>query len=351
MSVKESGKPPSTLGTRGISAVGLVLAAWPLLSAHNAPALAAITASWLFVTGVALGCVVLSAVSEVAGARWSKLIRPPCERAVRLLPLSFGVLLALTIVGPHWLPWVGHVAAGRAWYLNLPAFYVRTLGGALLVFGLAIAYVSARVAGRPAVRAAIWFLISYAVVLTLWAMDFVLALDPEWVSPLIGGFYFMGSFLGGIAVAALLASPAPLGGLRHDLGKLLFGFSVFWMYLFFTQSLVIWYGDLPEDTRFVLERREGPWLWMGILSAVCVFFIPFVVLMREVAKRNARVLSACACLVLVGLWLMLQLLVVRSLTPELSAGVLSAAVGSTLFMGAWLVAEVRAGARAMLRPA
>jgi hypothetical protein len=322
---------------RVMSVLGLALSAWPLLLSDDRPALAAITASWLFVTGIAFGCIVLSAISEVTGAHFSDLVRPACERAAGLLPLSFATLLALSLLAPRFLPWVNHpVDTGRTWWLNLPAFYGRTLIGGLALFGSATAYVKARSQRRPARREAILFLIAFVVVTTIWSVDFILALDPEWVSPLIGAFYFMGSFLGGVAIAALMAASPPRVALRHDLGKLLFGFCVFWTYLLFTQVLVIWYGDLPEDTGFLIERRDGAWGIVAIVSVVLVFLIPFVVLMRESAKRDTRVLAFCAALVLCGLWLMTQLLVVPSLAPELTPAVASAALGSTLFFGTWL---------------
>ena len=112
--------------------------------------------------------------------------------------------------------------------------------------------------------------VTYAMVFTLVAFDGIMALQPHWFSNLLGGFYFMGSFLGAHMLLALLAmyrrhpdrrlEPDFSPKQRHDLGKLCFGFTVFWAYLMWAQFLVIWYGNLPEETGFVFARLWGAWL-------------------------------------------------------------------------------------------
>ena len=113
----------------------------------------------------------------------------------------------------------------------------------------------------------------YALVFTLIAFDGIMALQPHWFSNLLGGLYFMGSFLGRPHAARahddLRRSPDRASGdlicpkQRHDLGKLCFGFTVFWTYLMWAQFLVIWYGNLPEETGFVFSRLWGTWLPVG----------------------------------------------------------------------------------------
>ena len=117
-------------------------------------------------------------------------------------------------------------------------------------------------------RLAPLYVVLYAMVFTLVAFDGIMALQPHWFSNLLGGFYFMGSFLGAHMLLALMAmyGAAHLGiadlvspKQRHDLGKLCFGFTVFWTYLMWAQFLVIWYGNLPEETGFVFARLWGHW--------------------------------------------------------------------------------------------
>ncbi len=321
--------------------VGLLLAAWPLLSFPAGAAWGAILASWLFVTGAALGCVVLSATCRVVYARWSESLVSRCETAVGLLPWSFGVLLAISAAGPFWLPWVGHAAPERQWWLNVPFFEIRQVVLALLLFGLARLHVRTPARAPEARGRAVAFLIAFAVVTTLWTVDFVMALDPVWVDPMLGGFYFMGSFLGGVATAILYGADES-GDLRHDVGKLFFGLAVFWGYLLFVQTLVIWYGNQTDETAFVLARLASPWRQIGFASVLLVFLAPFTLLMREAAKRKARLLRAGAAGVLAGLWLEMQLLVLPSLTPHPTLPVLSAGLGCLLFLGSRLLVALQA---------
>ncbi|MHB8419392.1 MAG: hypothetical protein ACYDCL_15060 [Myxococcales bacterium] len=332
--------------TRVLGGVGLALAAWAVFSSPDA--WGAIAASWLFATGVALGCVVLSAATRVVGAQWADEVLPFCRRVVAFFPWSFAVLVVLVAAGPHWLPWArGAVAPERRWWLSYPRFAAREVIAAAVLFALAFRQVRAPREG-PA-TGAILFLLGYVVVMTLWATDFVMALDREWVNPLLGAYLFMGGFLGGTAAATLAAARRPgAGGLRHDVGKLLFGLAVFWGYLTFVQVLVIWYGDLPEETSFVATRLAAPWRQLGLIAAGLVFVAPFVLLMREQGKRRIGLISACAAGVLGGLWVETQLLVLPSLSVTSTPAMWAAALGSGLFLMSRLVAA-STDARAELR--
>ena len=314
---------------------GLALAVWPLFGSSAAQAWGAIAASWLFVTGAALGCVALSAASRIAAARFADRLLPFCERAEAFLPWSFGVLALLILAGPHWLPWMSQpVALSRRWWLNPTTFAIRELGATALLFWLARRCVRAP---RSSLRPAIIFVLAFAAILTVWAVDFILALDREWVSALIGAYYFMGSFLAGVALASLRASASTESDdLRHDTGKLLFGFSVFWAYLFWAQFLTIWYGNLPAEIGFVVRREHEPWLPFALAAIVLVFILPFGALMREVAKRRPWILSSCAVGILAGLWLNLYVLIAPSLGPLPSVGSISAGLGSLICLGALL---------------
>ena len=138
------------------------------------------------------------------------------------------------------------------------------------------------------------YVVIYAIVFTLIAFDGIMALQPHWFSNLLGGFYFMGSFLGAHMLLALMMiyGAAHLGVAdlvspkqRHDLGKLCFGFTVFWTYLMWAQFLVIWYGNLPEETGFVFARLWGPWLPIGTAVVFGMFLIPFFGLLGVAPKK------------------------------------------------------------------
>ncbi len=140
-------------------------------------------------------------------------------------------------------------------------------------------------------RLAPTYVVLYAIVFTLVAFDGIMALQPHWFSNLLGGFFFMGSFLGAHMLLALMTiyGAAHLGVAdlvspkqRHDLGKLCFGFTVFWTYLMWAQFLVIWYGNLPEETGFVFARLWGHWLPIGSAVVLGMFIVP---VLRPAGRR------------------------------------------------------------------
>jgi hypothetical protein len=188
----------------------------------------------------------------------------------------------------------------------------------------------------------------YAIVATIVAFDCVMALQPHWFSNLLGGFYFMGSFLGGHTLLVLLmlygrrqlaisdlVSPKQ----RHDLGKMCFGFTVFWAYLMWAQFLVIWYGNLPEETGFVFARLWGPWLPVGRWVFLGMFLIPCWGLIWVAAKKSGFFLGLFAMVSLVALWLERYLLVTPSITAQAGPPFALAEAGPLLgFLGFFLLA-------------
>jgi hypothetical protein len=173
-------------------------------------------------------------------------------------------------------------------------------------------------------RLAPTYAVMYAYVFTVLAFDAIMALQPHWFSNLLGGFIFMGSFLGAHMLLALLSiyGAAHLGvsdlvspKQRHDLGKLCFGFSVFWTYLMWAQFLVIWYGNLPEETGFVFARLWGHWLPIGKAVLLGMFVIPFFGLLGVAPKKSRVTFGFFATVSLTALWLERYLLVMPSISP------------------------------------
>lgn len=315
--------------------------------------------NFLFFTGLAHAGVALSALLQVTSARWARPLKRPIEAASAFLPVS-GLLLAILLIGlPAWAPWTDEPADARRGWLDLPLFAVRESAAFLLLSGLCLAYVRCSV--RPDVglldetgaRRATGFarrlirnwrgveaerargqrrrrllaplvLIAFGWVQSLVAFDFVVALDPHWYSALAGGYFFTGSLLAGAALLALAAGwgrrPLGLGdhvGRRHmrDAGALLFGVATLWAYLLWSQYLVIWYGDLPEETAFVARRMRGPWAPFTWLALGLAFAAPFAALLGRRMKASASGLSAVALAVLAGIWLERFVLVSPSLRP------------------------------------
>jgi hypothetical protein len=182
----------------------------------------------------------------------------------------------------------------------------------------------------------------YALVFTMVAFDGIMALQPHWFSNLLGGWYFMGSFLGAHTLLALmmlygenqvgireLISPKQ----RHDLGKMIFGFTVFWTYLMWAQFLVIWYGNLPEETGFVFSRLWGPWRPIGAAVGIGMFVVPFWGLIGARPKKMRFTLGFFAAISLIALWLERYLLVLPSITAEHGPPFGIPEIGATLLLG------------------
>lgn len=302
-------------------AMGAVTFVWNALGPNSARTWGVLIANWLFFAGLAMGAVAFRAALALAKAQWATSLLP-LTRAVTSFVPPLAILLAVLTLGlREWATWTHGTAAAKSFWLNVPFFVARQLGGAGVLFWLAHRLTRRDQADDPGVETgassalAVGFCLVYALVLSVWSFDFVLALDHEWVSTLIGPHLFMGAFLSGVAFVTVgaIATGVSTAAQRHDLGKLCFGLSVFWAYLLWSQYLPIWFGNLPEEIGFVLRRTEPPWGSLSMLTVGLTFIVPFVGLMHERAKRAPRVLATFAFCVLLGLWLERHLLVVPSL--------------------------------------
>jgi hypothetical protein len=190
--------------------------------------------------------------------------------------------------------------------------------------------------------------IAYAFVLSLLAFDLIMSLDPHWYSTLFGAYYFMGSFYSGLSALYLLSQIfqrfSGSGELIrahlhphhiHDLGKLVFAFCLFTGYLFYVQFLVIWYGNLPEETRYVILRvRFTPWEPVAWTILALIFIVPFLGLLRRKNKMNPAVILFLSGSILVGMWLERFILVAPSIWKgeELPLGLMEVLI-SAGFLG------------------
>jgi hypothetical protein len=200
-----------------------------------------------------------------------------------------------------------------------------------------------RLENRDAItRDAAVLVVAYAFGYSLLAFDLMMSLAHKWVSNLFGAFYFMGSFLAALMALAVLAvalrRPMGLAALisakqLHDLGKLCFGFTVFWAYLMWSQFLVIWYGNLPDETFFIFYRLIGPWKPVGVAVFLLVFVVPFVGLLGARPKRYPPTLAAFALVSLVGIWLERYLEVVPSINGGAGPALGLPELGVTLLFG------------------
>jgi hypothetical protein len=352
--------PAGTLLTVGavLAVIGFGLFVILLAGGDPGRAWRAFHINFLFFTGLSLGGIVFAAIQKLSQGVWAGAITRFAEAGVAFLPVSLVCFMVL-FLGRHYLfPWIEHPTPIRGNWLTAPAVFWRDLVALLVVFGVATAFVYqdlkpdvaelknrvtgrradlfARIAGNytgtPAEAAAhrhrlnvlsSVLLVVYAYGLTLVAFDLIMSLAPYWVSTLFGAFYFMGAFLNGLAVLGLmmiywrskLGLQQAIGRQQfHDLGKLIFGFSVFWAYLMFSQVLVIWYGNLREETSFIFYRLWGEWRPVSILVLLMVFLIPFWGLIWVKSKVTPLTFGLFSAIIICGIWLERFLLVQPSLT-------------------------------------
>jgi hypothetical protein len=169
------------------------------------------------------------------------------------------------------------------------------------------------------------FIVFFAVGISVSAFDWIGSLDPSWSSTMFAVYVFAGAFVGGIAAitlaTVLLMRRPPLRAAvgdaqLHDLGKLLFAFSIFWAYIWVCQYLLIWYGNIPEEIGHFVTRTNGAWLPLFVANVLINFVVPFLGLLSVRAKLDPRRLALISVTVLVGRWLDLYLLIMPAVSPE-----------------------------------
>jgi hypothetical protein len=285
-----------------------------------------------YLLSLGLGALVFVALQYVTGAGWSVALRRVPEAMAATLPVAALGLGIVFLAGPSLYPWASPPPEGagaenplrHAWwtqpfFLARAAFYLACW----LLLAVALVRTSRRQDrdGEPAhsrtnVRLSAIFLVVFAVTFWLASQDWLQSLDPEWSSTLFAVYQFAGLFLGGLAGITLLAvclrwlgpfRDVLTGAHAHDLGKLLFGFSTFWMYLWFCQYLLTWYVNNPEEAAWFARRLRGGWAPLFFLNVVLNWAVPFLVLMPRATKQRLGVLAAVSLVVLAGRWLDLYL--------------------------------------------
>jgi hypothetical protein len=286
--------------------------------------------------GLGLGAAVLLALLSVTGARWSDDLRPVVERLTELL-VPGGAIVAIVLISfPALYPWARGPGVTyspfQAMWLNRPFFLLRAFVYLVLWVGLVFLLVRASrrrslslqetsnpdASDPQGIRISAAFLVAFALTCWLASTDWIMSLEPNWSSTIFGVYHFAGMFLGALAAVVVLAfwfdRLGAFGGRLssnrwRDLGTLLFSFSSFWMYIWLSQYLLIWYVNHPDETDYYVRRLQEPWLPLFIASLVLNWGVPFLVLLFRPAKENSWVLLAVAIVVLLGRWVDLYLMV------------------------------------------
>jgi hypothetical protein len=301
---------------------------------HNRPWSALLVNSFFFMA-IGLGALFFLAVQYAAKAGWSIGLTRVMEAVALFMPFPLIVILILVLLGQfhmhhlwHWMDpelyveggdHYDPIIAGKQGYLNFGFFFLRAI---IYLLGWTLAAVWIRKnslkedeAGgldyyNKNFRIAAIFLVFFGVTSSTAAWDFIMSIDTHWFSTLFGWYTFAGIFVTSIAALALLTVYLKNHGYiewinenhLQDLGKFMFAFSVFWTYLWFSQYMLIWYSNIPEEVTYYMQRFGEYKLWFFIMVALN-FAFPVLLVMSRDAKRTSGLLVFAAIFVLIGHWL------------------------------------------------
>ncbi len=315
--------------------------------------------------GISVGASMTAIIVHIVRATWSAPIKRVAEANVSFFWVAWLMLLATYFGKEYLFYWGTKPMPGREWWMEPDFVYVRhalCLGGLFLLIytfvrkGLRgdIGVLRERTKNKepwnlnefddlvgkwqgeavevPAIdqsrsKMAPLLVFCYAILYSLFAFEMVMGMDPVFYANMFGGFVFVGNILGGWAILSLTVlcirsmNPeyAACAGRQqfHDLGKLTCGFCILWAYLFFAQFLPMWYGNMPEETQWlILRTREDPWRTLSWVTLAMCFITPFILLISEDVKKTPLAFSMVCCILLVGLWIERYILIMPQISPD-----------------------------------
>jgi hypothetical protein len=297
--------------------------------------------AYLYWAGLAIGCLGVFMVYSLTGGAWGVSVRRLLEAGAGTMPLVAVLFVPLLFGLHHLYPWTDagtmmadEVLRAKVPYLNVSFFVARAAiyfaAWLTLVFFLMRWSKAQDRTGDPRFETLLRKLSGGGLVVlgftvTFAAFDWVMSLDPHWMSTVFGMLFLAGQGLGAmalvIAAAFLLSRRENFGRIfvptiLNDLGNLLLAFVMVWAYLSFSQLLIIWAGNLPEEIPWYLHRIEGGWRYVAMSLAVFYFAVPFLVLLGRSNKRQHRRLASIAVGILAARALEMFYLVM----PEFSHG-------------------------------
>jgi hypothetical protein len=305
-------------------------------------AYAAFLLGYVYVLFLSVAGIFFTAMHYLVGATWSVVVRRVAEAFTAWMPFALLFFLLLILGVPKLYVWSNppavvpheaeHVTKGG--YLSLPFFTFRN--ALIMAVWTFFAFVFRRnsirqdatrdpALTRKSLRLAPAFVVIFAITITLVGFDLLMSLEPLWYSTIFGVYCFAGLWQSGLAALTiaviLLRRNGALAGIvsrfhYHDLGKYMIAFSIFWMYIAFSQFMLIWYANLPEEIEWLIPRTYTGWGKIGILLMVCKFAIPFLALLHQRMKESETALLTVAAVILMGQWIDLYWLILPAFSPE-----------------------------------
>ncbi|MDK9699104.1 MAG: hypothetical protein OEM52_02990 [bacterium] len=351
----------------GVAAIGAIL--WGIgLAMDPLRGWSAYIINFCFVFFFALSGVVFTAIQYMTSAQWSPAIRRIPEGMTAFLPLGI-LFIALYWFGvPKLYEWSdtwtnfhglsSEVHRTKTTWLSQPFFTVRQIIFAAIWLLFATLMVknslkqdkeNAPQLSKVNTKLSIAFIIFFALSFSVASYDWLMSLEPTWFSTMFGVYTFTGLFQSGIAVIAIFAIlmrrsgalPITKSGHIRDLGGFIFGMSTFMSYIGFSQYMLIWYANLPEETFYFMKRSQEGWWIIFVLLPLLKFVIPFAFLLSADAKRNEKVLLFVAGCVIAGQWLDLYWMVLPAHYAKLTLPGIADVGGLLFFSGLFIVMTLR----------
>ncbi len=292
--------------------------------------------AWLFFSGISFGAIPLLGIHFLTSSIWGRAAGIPAQAAARILPVMLVLIIPVLLLLPEVFPWAqpgisAHAhSIHKAAYLNTPWFIGRTL----LYFGLSIGFIfmlrRCTSEGPPSPRLDPATLsgpglVAYVLCMNFAATDWIMSLQPQWYSTMLAVIFMVSQLLNALALSTVVVASTPSllaahpSAVRikilHDLGNLLLAFVVFWAYITFSQFLIIWSGNLPQEISWYVSRRSGGWQYIAVFLALFQFALPFALLLSRRTKRDPKRLGRIALWVLAGNALNFYWLVIPALRP------------------------------------
>jgi hypothetical protein len=343
-------KKPFWLLYAALIVIGFGTFIFGLGSQHAGRAWQAYLINFLLWSAIAQGGLLFSTIMHTTRAKWSGPLSGLSEAFAGFFPVSFVLFLVLFLGRAHVFPWLhGHDLHGKEVWLNIPFLFTRDCLGLLILYGLGFVYLynalllkAAPNDNQGVVRSmfnrlhgnrsrdlekikkrmnvfSILYMLAFALVLSLIGYDLVMSMDPHWISTLFGAYSFVKAIyvgLGGLIIFAAIMHLHPKNEFSmesaqfHDIGKLFFAFCLVWADFFYVQLVVIWYGNIPEETVYVIERvMLAPWKHLAWTIFGVSFVVPFFILLNKKVKTMPKFMIVLCSFVIAGIWLEHLLLV------------------------------------------
>ncbi|MCX7612209.1 MAG: quinol:cytochrome C oxidoreductase [Ignavibacterium sp.] len=272
---------------------------------------------------IGLGSLFLVALEYITNADWSVPFRRIPEFLSGILPLLFILVIPLLIFNHDLFHWTHKevveqdpILKGKEPYLNMTFFVIRVIAfiSIWILFYWLIGKNSFKqdetkdqnLTRKNIVLSAL-FVPIFAITITFTSIDWLMSLEPHWFSTIFGVYYFSGTVIAALSVVTLIVvhlkekgyySPWISEDHLYSFGALLFGFVNFWAYIAFSQFLLIWYANLPEETFWYLTRWEGSWSIFSVLLILVHFVVPYAVLLSQPSKMDPKKLK------FISIWLL-----------------------------------------------